>query len=95
MIENKYPNGVFDSEEDLAEVKRLLLEVDAMEEVLAEKETAEARKDRYIKGIEKYKKPAEGSFRPNPNADDTKSFLSPGDQFVQSQEYKQLKGDGV
>ena len=95
LIENKYPDGVFTVEEDETQVKSLLTDIDAMESVLQVKEDAEARKARYIDGITKYKKPAPGAFRPNPNAADTKSFLSPGDQFLQNPDYKQLKEIGA
>jgi HK97 family phage major capsid protein len=92
LIEKKYPTGIIESEEDEEQIKSLLKEVDLMEDALGRKETAQARIDRYQKGIDKYKKPAEGSLRPKPNGDGGKS---PGDQFIQSNEYKQLLGDGV
>jgi len=95
LIENRYPDGIYTSEEDEAEVKRLLLEVDDMESVLQVKEDAEARKARITGGFEKYKRPAPGSVRPNPEANGGKQFQSPGDQFVQSMEYKELKAQGV
>jgi HK97 family phage major capsid protein len=94
LIENKYPNGEY-KEEDESQIKSLLLEVDTMEMVLQQKEEAEARKARITGGITQYKKPAPGAIRPNPEGDGRKSFKSPGDQFVESNEYKQLKNDGV
>jgi hypothetical protein len=94
LIENKYPNGDY-KEEDEAQIKSLLTEVDTMEMVLQQKEDAEARKARILDGASKYKKPAVGSMRPSPLGDGAKQFASPGDQFIQSNEYKQLKNDGV
>jgi HK97 family phage major capsid protein len=94
LIENKYPNGDY-KEEDLEQVKSLLIEVDAMEMVLQQKEDAEARKARIFDGADKYKKPAIDSMRPNAQSDGVKTFASPGDQFINSNEYKQLKKDGV
>jgi HK97 family phage major capsid protein len=94
LIENKYPNGDY-KEEDEAQIKSLLTEVDTMEMVLQQKEDAEARKARILDGASKYKKPAVGAMRPSPLGDGAKQFASPGDQFIQSNEYKQLKNDGV
>ena len=94
LIENKYPNGDY-KEEDETQIKSLLLEVDTMEMVLQQKEEAEARKARVTGGVTQYKKPAPGSVRPRPDADGVKNFRSPGDQFIDSNEYNQLKNDGV
>lgn len=95
LIENKYPDGIIESQEDEQQVKSLLTEIDTMEMVLQKKEDAQARRDRIMGGIEEYKKPAAGAVRPKPNGEGAKTFLSPGDQFIQSNEYRQLKSDGV
>jgi HK97 family phage major capsid protein len=95
LIENKYPNGDY-KEEDAEQVKSLLLEVDTMEMVLQQKEDAEARKVRITDGITQYKKPAPDAVRPSPNGgDNVKTYKSPGDQFIDSNEYKQLMNDGA
>jgi len=94
LIENRYPDGIY-KEEDESQVKSLLSEVDTMELVLQQKEDAAARKTRITDGITQYKKPALGSVRPRPEADGMKQYLSPGDQFINSHEYKELKNQGV
>ena len=95
LIENRYPDGLIESQEDEEQLKSLLSEIDIMEMVLTKKEDAEARNRRIIDGIEHYKKPAEGSFRPSPTGDAGKSFKSPGTQFIESPEYRELKSKGI
>ena len=95
LIENRYPDGVIESQEDEAQLKSLLEEVDVMELVLQQKEDAEARKERILGGIDKYKKPAAGSIRPTPHADGVKTYRDPGSQFIESPEYRELKSSGA
>jgi HK97 family phage major capsid protein len=95
LIEKRYPDGIIEKQEDEDQIKALLAEVDVMEMVLQKKEDAEARKARILKGAEEYGKPAPGAVRPTPNGDGQKTFRSPGDQFIDSQEYRELKTAGV
>lgn len=95
LIEKKY-DGDITNGEDLAEVKRLLVEIDGLESKLSGLEDAEARRNRILGGIERYNKPAPKSLRPGPTADDVRDAqtISPGDQFIQSREYRDLKLNG-
>ncbi len=95
LIEKKY-DGDITNDEDLAEVKRLLVEIDGLEGKLSGLEDAEARRNRILGGLDRFNKPAPKSFRPNATADDYAEGMrvSPGDQFVQSNDYRQLKLNG-
>ncbi len=96
LIENRYPDGIFTVEDDETQVKSLLTEIDMMESVLQVKEDAEARKTRIVDGITQYKKPAPGSVRPTPNAGNGKGVMAtPGEQFLNSREYKELDASGA
>lgn len=94
LIENRYPDGIIESQEDEAQLKSLLEEIDVMEMVLQRKEDALARKDRLQEGLDKYRKPAENAIRPTPAGDGVKVFKDPGLQFLESREYRELKGNG-
>ena len=96
LIEKKYPDGEITDQEDAKEVKRLLEEVDGLEQKLATLEDAEQRRSRILQGIERYNKPAPGSTQLGQQAGDQKQnqILSPGDQFVQSREYREMKLSG-
>jgi len=95
LIEKRYPDGVIESQEDEDQLKSLLSEIDVMEMVLQKKEDAESRAKRIQDGIDRYKTPAPGSVRPNAQADGRKSFSSPGTQFIESPEYRELKSKGI
>lgn len=97
VIEKKYPDGIITSQEDETELKRLLTEVDGLEAKLAGLEDAEQRRERIMKGLERYTKPANGAQRPSPTPDDMqkKQILSPGDQFLLDRGYRELKQQGV
>jgi HK97 family phage major capsid protein len=97
LIEKKYPEGEITNAEDLAEVKRLLGTVDELESKLAVLEDAEVRRSRIVSGIERYTQPAGKSLRPGAQAEEILEGMrvSPGDQFIQSREYRELKNDGV
>lgn len=94
-IEVKMAKGEY-RDEDTAQVKKLLGEIDKMEDVLARREDAEARKSRILGGIDRYKRPASNAFRPSPNGDEVDERLttSPGDQFILSRDYRDLKNSG-
>jgi HK97 family phage major capsid protein len=97
LIEKKYPAGEITNNDDLAEVKRMLGEIDGLESKLAGLEDAEQRRNRIMAGIERYNKPAPGAQRPNPMTQEILEGkrVSPGDQFIGSREYRELKQSGV
>jgi HK97 family phage major capsid protein len=97
LIEKKYPDGLITDQEDETEVKRLLGEIDGLEEKLVGLEDAEQRRQRILGGIERYGKAAPNAQRPGQQRDDQERgrSISPGDQFVQSREYRELKLGGA
>lgn len=97
LIEKKYPEGEITNGEDLAEVKRLLTEIDGLESKLSGLEDAEARRNRILGGLDRYSKPAQSALRPDAQRKDIEDAMniSPGDQFVQSREYREMKLNGM
>lgn len=96
LIERKYPDGIITNREDETEVKRLLADIDSLEAKLSGLEDAEQRKNRILSGLERYSRPAQGAQRPGGQRDDIDNgrVLSPGDQFISSRDYKELKLSG-
>ena len=97
LIEKKYPEGVITNGEDEKEVKRLLGEIDGLEAKLSGLEDAEARRNRILGGIERYNKPAQGAQRSGQQGQEITDaqHKSPGDQFVTSREYREMKNNGM
>jgi HK97 family phage major capsid protein len=97
LIEKKYPDGEITNNEDLAQVKKLLGEVDGLEAKLAVLEDAEARRNRIAAGIDRYNKPVPNALRPGALTEEYEEAktISPGDQFIRSREYRELKNEGV
>lgn len=97
LIEKKYPDGEITNGEDLAEVKRLLGVVDELESKLVGLEDAEQRRNRILAGMDRYSKPAPGAVRPGAQAQESKEYawVSPGDQFIQARDYRELKLSGA
>lgn len=100
VIEAKYPDGIITNPEDEREVKRLLTEVDGLEEKLATLETTEARRDRIQKGLDSYRQAAENTHRPYGQQGDfeeeeRKTIIDPGRQFIRDAGYLQLKNNGT
>jgi HK97 family phage major capsid protein len=95
-IERRYPQGLITNAEDLAQETRLLEEVDTLEANLATMEDAEQRKARILDGLAKYSRPAvtlqHGQQRGEQEG--SKQQQSPGDQFINSNEYKAIKQSG-
>jgi HK97 family phage major capsid protein len=99
-IEKKYPSGLTQDvhAEDYTEVKRLLSEIDGLEDKLGGLEDAEARKARILDNQKRYSRPATAHRQPDPNADGDpthgaiKMF---GAQFTDSIEYKNLLESGI
>lgn len=96
LIEEKYPEGEITNGEDLAEVKRLLTEIDGLEAKLAVLEDAEARKNRILEGMERYNKPAGRMVNSAAQAAEINEGMTvdPGTQFIQSRDYRDLKLNG-
>ncbi len=97
LIEKKYPEGEITNNEDLAEVKRLLTEIDGLETRLSGLEDAEARKNRILVGLDRFNRPAPGALRPGAQVEEIAEAMrvSPGDQFVQSRDYREMKLNGM
>lgn len=96
VIEKKYPDGEITNAEDLTEVKRLLGEIDGLEAKLSGLEDAESRRNRILAGLDRYNKPAPNAVRPGAQVEEIKEaqLVSPGDQFIQSRDYRELKLNG-
>ena len=97
LIEKRYPDGEITNAEDEAEVKRLLTEIDGLETKLAALEDTEVRRNRITSGLDRYTRPAPKAVRPGAQVKEIEqaAIMSPGDQFVQSREYRELKLAGV
>jgi len=95
-IETRYPDGDITEADDLKEVKRLLGEIDGLETKLATLEDSEARRNRIAAGIERFGQPPGRNFIPGAQLKDIQEGMtvSPGDQFVLSREYRELKNNG-
>lgn len=91
-IERRYPDGEIPSEDEI-EVKRLLTEVDGLEDKLAALETAEQRRKRIADGLDRFARPA--TTHKQTYGDAPEEFLSPGDQFVRSGEYRHMANSGA
>ena len=89
-IERRY-EGEITNNEDLAEVKRLWTEYDALYPRIEALQEKDRRVARLNAEQDRYSRPAVGHRQPNGNAEDV--LLSPGDQFVRSQEYRHLKAN--
>src|SRR5262245_40681577 len=98
LLEKKY-DGDYEKmpNEDREEIVRILTEVDSLETQLKRLETAEEHRQRILQGREKYNKPAPGAQRPSGNYDELPpgKIHSPGRQFIDSREYRELKQSGV
>lgn len=96
LIEKKYVN---DPEampgEDRQESERLLETVAGLEAKLDVMESAEQRRDRIMRSLERASRPAANAFRPGYGDDVPEGKrISPGMQFLQNNEYRQLKQNG-
>jgi len=91
-IEDRYEGLITDSEDE-HQVKRHLLTVDMLIDQQARLEEAAQRKHRVRSGLEQYSQPNghKQSFE-DPSAGQQ---LSPGDQFVRSNEYKRMLASGA
>jgi HK97 family phage major capsid protein len=92
-IERKY-DGIISDPEDEHQVKRHLLTVDLLLDQQTKLQEALERKTRIRGGIEQYGQSMNG-HRPVFGDVSDGQQLSPGDQFVRSNEYKRMKGGGL
>jgi len=96
QIEKKYGTAPITSADDLAQVKRLLSEIDELEAHRSNLEDAEQRRSRILQGLDKATKPAVYVPQGAQGEDRTRAKqYSPGDQFIRSNEYRDLKQKGV
>jgi HK97 family phage major capsid protein len=88
-IENKYPDGLTQDKnhEDFAEAKRLLGEIDSLEEKLAGLEDAETRKQRILDTVKRYTQPAGGHRQPEGEQSDRREAKSFAQQFTSHPNY--------
>ena len=89
-IERRY-DGLITDAEDEHQVKRHLLTVDALVEYEGRLRDALDRKQRVSTGLDTYSRPATTHIQPN---NQVPQLLSPGDQFVRSAEWNQLRKSG-
>jgi HK97 family phage major capsid protein len=107
-IENKYPDGLTAEANaaDYAEARRLLSEIDGLEEKLGGLEDAEARKRRILDNQKRLGQPSERHRQPDAGTaygDDRNGLVAPsprgikafGSQFVDSEEYKRIVDAGL
>ena len=91
-IESRY-DGEITNNEDEAEVKRLLVEFDVLNEKMAALEAKEQRMGKIQQGLDRYGTPLQIHKQANGTADD--EVLSPGDQFLRSGEYRAMAAKGA
>jgi HK97 family phage major capsid protein len=99
-IENKYPTGLTEDANatDYAEAKRLLGEIDGLEDKLGTLEEADARKQRILDNQKRLARPAQPHQQPDsdlPPGEPGAAVKSFGRQFIDSSEYKALVESGV
>jgi HK97 family phage major capsid protein len=91
-IEDQY-EGLITDPEDEHQVKRHLMTVDMMLEHEAKLSEALDRKHRTNSGLEQYSRPSNGHRQPSGDPASMQQ-LSPGDQFVRSNEYTKMRSSG-
>ena len=91
-IERKY-DGVIADPEDEHQVKRHLLTIDLLMDHQAKLQEALDRKDRVRNGLAEYSRPT--GHRSSFGEPTSEQQLSPGDQFVRSNEYKRMHAGGA
>jgi len=89
-IERRY-DGLITDTEDEHQVKRHLLTVDALMDYEGKLRDALERKERTRVGLDNYSRPATPHVQPN---NQVPQLLSPGDQFIRSAEWNQLRKSG-
>jgi len=96
-IEDNYPDGLTkdSNAEDYEQVKSLLGSLDRMEDRLAPLEDAEGRKARINQNVTAFARPARGHQHPETDAVAWQPIESPGDQFVNSEAFKQMVSSGI
>lgn len=93
-IEAKYP-GAITNTDDETEIKRLLGTIDLMELAVSPLEDAAAQKSRIADNVRKYSTIVQGHQHATPSDPDMDRMLkSPGDEFVNSPEFKNMVDRG-
>ena len=93
-IEKKYPDGPVSNAEDETEVKELLKTIDRIEAALAPLEEHDERKNRIFSNVQRYNERA-GRVNHASGTTEHKEWRSPGEQFLDSAQYKTLRDSGV
>jgi len=91
-IERRY-EGIISDPEDEHQVKRHLMTVDMLMDHEKKLEDALQRKHRVNAGLEEYSRPSNGHRQPSGDPLQGQQ-LSPGDQFVRSNEYTKMRAAG-
>jgi len=91
VIERRY-DGLITDAEDEHQVKRHLLTVDALMDYEAKLRDALERKERVRRDLDAYSRPTNNHIQP-PSGQTPQQF-SPGDQFIRSAEWNQLRKSG-
>jgi len=91
-IEDRYEGLITDSEDE-HQVKRHLLTVDMLIDQQARLEEAQQRKHRVRSGLEQYSQPT--GHKQTFDDPSSGQQLSPGDQFIRSNEYKRMHAAGM
>lgn len=95
----KLINGGRASDEDISRGKALLEEIDQFEAVRAKKESTEQMLTRIREGKGRYTRPAESIEHAPPREDrvldQRAARRSPGEQFIEAQEYKHMLSSGL
>lgn len=96
-IDKRYPGVPIPPGEDYEETKHLLGTIDKLETRLAPLEEAAQRSARIYDNVKKYTTPTQRHQHAEPqmSADEQKFWKSPGDEFIESSEFKRLIESGV
>ena len=99
-IENRYPDGLTQdaNAEDYNEAKRLLGEIDSLEQKLSGLEDAATQKQRILENQKRLSRPVERHEQPELEAgqgDGRKAVQMFGQQFIESEDYRNAVKSGV
>src|SRR6185503_17855781 len=99
LIEKKFPDPEKMPQEDLQQVQKLLGEIDGLEAKLSTLESAEERRDRIRRDLDRAAKPSAHNARPrygdDGDPDQKARRMSPGAQFVDDRQYREMKQSGI
>ena len=93
-IEKKYPDGTIEDNEDRTEYKRLLENVDALEDKLAAIREENKNRARVNRGLAQYSQPVNGHVHPEGGTAE-RSIKSASELFIESGEFVEMTKSGV